>query len=473
MLNRILMALGVAFILPACGGSSDGLSNAGSGPAGTDEGTVTLLVGDGPIDEFDQAVLEVSQILLLATDDSAHPLLEAPATVDLLELENISELLVESAVVPAGTYNKIRLEIDSITLNRTDTNGDVIPGESETVDVPASGRIDLNPRGAFSIAEGDSLELEVDVDLEGAVRRNQDGSLRFRPVVFINRIGDNFRGRNSRTHGVMRELDVAAGTLQLCEVRRLSSDDDQRLDRCVAVTTDEQTLFVNSLAETIVFEALIDGEEATVFGRYQDRSINAAIIAVGERNTFRNLEGEVVNAPDSNGLFEVIVDDLRGVEEDQTISVSLAENSPIFSDDDNEFVPVLGDLQPGVEIEARGVLTEDSTGSLLFRAFFLHIEREDDDDEGEDEDEEVLVLGTVESIDLDNELIVLRDSEQNEFCLLVEDDVDVVRVSSDGQSTQSTEVDLRDIVVGDSLEVAGERDDDEECIEAEDIVILT
>ena len=457
--------------LTGCGGGGSSSSSASSAGASA-SGSVSLLIGDNPIDDYDQAILRVEQILLLAEEDSAPvELLTDGISVDLLALQNISELIVDGNTVAAGTYSKIRLQVTSITLNITDENGVVIPGESVIVDVPASGKIDLNPRGSIVVAEGGELVLEIDVDLESSVKRNAGtGELRFRPVIFIDRIDGSNRGRTSRLFGVMRNIDAASGTMELCNAKRLSADNDNAMGECVKVTFNEDTLLVGETAGVLANEDLLAEDAATVYGQYRDDALAANVIAVGERDSFQELEGDVSELPNDRGAFVVTSDDLDGVAEGSTVAVRLVEGAKIIGDD-KQSVGNLDTLTVGSEIEARGVLGEDSNGGLTFAAFILHIEKEDDES-AEDGGEQLELTGTLEAIDLQAGTFTIIDGDGASLCIAIDDDTDFFRVTSLGDSSESSEITAAELAAGLLVEVSGERDSGEDCVEAEDVVLL-
>ena len=479
VVRSILLSL-AALALVACGGSND---SATLSQAETDASSVSILIGDGPIDEFDQAIIETTQIVLIGEDDGQLELLSEPVSIDLLALENISELVIDDVTVPAGDYSKLRLVVSSITLNRTDDDGVIIPGESVEVDVPSSGRLDLNPRGTITVPEAGNLALEIDVDLDSAVRVQNNGGFRFRPVIFINSLSDDNRGRITRLHGVVRNIDTAEASLELCNSVRLSSDDDANLGRCVQVQLTDTTEYFDETAEPISLAELIDGEEATVFGTYRNRRISAQIVAVGERRNFSNLEGEVSNVLTEGELFEVVVDDLRGIAEDTPIQVRLSSGAIVVNDDDDEdnSDPASAtSIVIGEEIEARGLLTETDDGAPLFIAFIVLLDNDEDEDEddeseedGDDADEDIELVGSISSLDLANDRLTLIDDNQTEVCVLLDEDTELFRIETTEDSTQSTEIALADLTEGLSIEVSGELDDDsaEQCVEAENIVV--
>jgi hypothetical protein len=83
MLRAFSITLFSLFLI-ACGGG-------GSGP---NTGTVTVAITDASIDDYDEALLELSSVTLIGAGGQETELLEGTQTIDLLKLRNVSELLL-------------------------------------------------------------------------------------------------------------------------------------------------------------------------------------------------------------------------------------------------------------------------------------------------------------------------------------------------------------------------------------------
>jgi hypothetical protein len=76
----------------------------------------------------------------------------------LLELRNEDLLLTVKKRIPAGFYEKIRLEIDDIR-----SEGGPCDEPGKYFKLP-SGKIDLNPRGGIFVKSGQTLSIRLDID---------------------------------------------------------------------------------------------------------------------------------------------------------------------------------------------------------------------------------------------------------------------------------------------------------------------
>lgn len=174
-----LFALAVAavFALSALGCGGGGSAGAQAGDSG--QGTVALYLTDGPTDEFDHIWIELSEILLIPSDDSRPQVVfqtDDPQPIDLLALrDGVAQLLCVDPEVPAGSYSKIRLEVNAIAGEKE--------GRTITFNLP-SGKIDLNPDQEIIVDEDQTLSIELDIDAEKSIHI-AGPNYNFRPVVFV------------------------------------------------------------------------------------------------------------------------------------------------------------------------------------------------------------------------------------------------------------------------------------------------
>jgi hypothetical protein len=92
-----------------------------SGNSGSATSQVRVMLTDAPADYIESAVVTISRVYLVPGDDDTKsvdllPVSAGPATYDLLDLrEGIEALLAEKAVAP-GTYQQLRLVVESATV---------------------------------------------------------------------------------------------------------------------------------------------------------------------------------------------------------------------------------------------------------------------------------------------------------------------------------------------------------------------
>ena len=179
-------SLTAGFVLGGCGG--DGGSGGGSSST-AGSGTVALFLADGPEDDYDSIFITVCKVSLIPPENNPNRsevvIFESDECfrVDLLELQNEDLLLTVKKRIPAGFYEKIRLEIDDI---RAEGEGPCASND-KYFKLP-SGKIDLNPRGGIFVKSGQTLAIRLDIDANKSINLHEagnSGKCIFRPVVFV------------------------------------------------------------------------------------------------------------------------------------------------------------------------------------------------------------------------------------------------------------------------------------------------
>ena len=456
MLRKWFCFTVIAVLLSACGGGGGGSSAPATTPTTPPAtGSLTVLLGDGPVADYDGFLLHIDRVVLLGDDGQDDVVLkDTPSVVDLLELRNITELLIDEEVV-AGTYSKIRLEVSRIEAITRDDDGNVL--ESVDVDVPANGKIDLNPQGDFEIAEGDDLVVEVDIDLERSVRVHETGNglLKFRPVVFVRILDALERQRLIRLFG---QIDnIADDGFDLCRIDRLSDRVDEPVDRCVPVEIADDVRVFDAAGMPIDFADLANGDMVTVFGRVrfgtESETVIAHVIASGEAGAFAHIGG-VVTSPLTDGAFEVSRES-RETDELRSRTVELVDRALIL-DDDGQPTPDTAIVE-GAEVEVFGVDVDGGN----FVGIIVWIDSEDEPE---------VVSGQVVSINLADSTLTLENDDGRQ-CVAFDDDTTFLQVVEDDETAEVMELSVEDLADGLTAEAFGEPG--EECLAADEIVFET
>jgi len=467
MLARALLLMLVALV-SACGGGGGGAERDMAGAAGQvaapapDKGVIKVFVGDGPVDDFDQVLMEVTEMRLLSDDGQDVVLLDQPVTIDLLQLRNVSELVVDKEI-EARTYSKIRLLVNSITLVKLDDTGAV--EEQVAAKVLANGKVDLNPQQDIVISPGEDLVVFVDFALDRSVHvvANGKGEYRFRPVVFVKVIDAADDARLTRLFGHMEDIDTEDGTLSLCDVQLLSGSNELPEEECLPVKFGAQTLLIGADGLPIGPEALINGNFATVLARFhwglevEDSYYEALLIAVGEEGNFQQLFGHVAT-PVTDGVFELVPDDPDAA---ANVEVHLVDGALVLDDDNQPVGPEA--IQPDREAELWGLSVTEGEQEF-FRTFLVHL---DDADVAQDS-----VAGTLLSIDLEKDQLLLQDADLNEVCVQLDDDTAYYQLDENNERVEGGEIVIGDLPVGQNtaIEAFGEFEEGG-CLDADEVVI--
>jgi len=371
--------LAATLALGGCGGGGGGDSVLGA-PAARNA-TVSILLADAPSTQWDQAIATVTSVQLIGSAGTVT-LFSGSRTLDLLKLRDFSELFAVSDQVPAGSYSKIRLQVTNLELRDLDDAGNVI--DSQRTQLVGNGKIDLNPRGPFTLQGGDVVFVELDFDMDKALKLTTTGGGRIilRPVVFVNIRTLQPDGRLARIHGRVTDINAGAGALRLCQSRFASAEPPPPVGQdggfgavhCVTVRTDGATGIFDSDGLPQDFTGLAVGEAVTAIGRLrpldatrqgrgdddfgyrgQPLALDAVIIEEGPFGTFRRVRGTADSAVDpGTQVFGLGVAPGQGFSTGTVLPVQLYDASRIFNRRGVELHAA--DIEPGDALLADGVL---------------------------------------------------------------------------------------------------------------------
>ncbi len=267
-----------SLVLFACGGGSS--SSSGTGSTETTTGSVAVLVTDAPSAEFKAIEVTITGISLIDDDDNLVEIWSMPSgqIIDLLELETEAELFALASDVPVGLYNKIRLYVSAVELvNFDDSRIDV--------DVPASGKIDLNPRGHFYVSADETLVVQLDLDANKSIHLVNPSHYRLRPVVFVDILTAVDIGRLVRLPGEILSIDSVNNQFVLLYQNRE-----------FLIHVDNVTLYFGTQGTTTTFANLAAEDLVTVIGHFRIGSddgqpeFDAVLIEEGD---YQRLRGTV------------------------------------------------------------------------------------------------------------------------------------------------------------------------------------
>lgn len=478
--------------LAACGGSAGTTDNpVEQTPPQT--GTVGIFITDSPSDRFDKILVQVTQVALLGSGPPVT-VFEGDITVDLRQLENNGELLSLSDDVPPGTYSKVRLYVNDIVLVDVDSDGTTILEEIHPK-IPANGKIELNPRGPLSVAAGETLLLQIDIDAEKSIKYHEtgNGEWRFRPVIFVESGDHDDFGRLTRIYGRIDALDNEELDFRLCQTELLSDDDDsddyEEDEHCIQVSVKEDTGLFGETGDPIEFGALMEGDFATVAGLVQnddddmtdmdedsDRDddsdsdsdsdgddapfeIDAVVVMQGDKGTFKPYKGRVNEGLNvDTGEFTIDLDPDQGIESDGALLSLFQDGTRVF---DKRGMPLEPNaIAPDVRgyFEGRLVLSDADPDVLKTALIVLDLSPSGDE-----------VLRGEISTPNDGGFNLITD--MGDRCVATDNDTEVFLIlPDDGNGIRSMRGMLGDLAIGQSVDVYGEEENDG-CFEAETIIV--
>ena len=271
-IGSILIGCVLISTLVSCGGSSDSQSTATT----QGRGTVGILLTDKPADPslFSAINLSIVRVELLGSEDNGKVTLYSgdPITADLLKLKNEAIPFAFNDDVPAGEYCKIRLILDDLELVLADdTPDDDTDNETDHPHLPGNGKLDLVARDCFMVEAGQTVTIQLDMDAGNSIHVNENKKgFKFRPVVFVDVLSQDFDSKLLRISGEITEIDATERTLLLCKAIPVRLSDDLK---CAKVYLGDNSAFFDNLthegAPRSLDELLIDdkiGQQATVVG---------------------------------------------------------------------------------------------------------------------------------------------------------------------------------------------------------------
>jgi hypothetical protein len=177
------------FLLGGCGSGGGGGGGSTSFSGGSGSGSVALLLADNPSDDYKSIFLYITRVSLIPSRGNPYVLFESDRTagyrVDLLKYREKDFLFTVRDRVPAGFYNKIRLEVSKV---EAQAKSGLNPVPCETNIKLPSGKVDLNPQGGFYVRSGQTLGIRLDIDANKSFALHEagnSGKCIFRPVVFV------------------------------------------------------------------------------------------------------------------------------------------------------------------------------------------------------------------------------------------------------------------------------------------------
>lgn len=148
----------------------------GCGTRPLDSSRVEVLLTDAPADEADQLMVAFGRVDLVPSDaeDEAgvHTVTDSAGELDVLELRNGEAELLGGVDVPPGTYDQIRLVVESARLE--------FDGGAESFDVKtpsgAQSGLKINVDPPLLAEAGATSEIVIDFDVSRAVVETPPGS---------------------------------------------------------------------------------------------------------------------------------------------------------------------------------------------------------------------------------------------------------------------------------------------------------
>jgi hypothetical protein len=169
-LSRSLLAIAVVAglgLVASCNITGGGASGA--------MGKLNVLLTDGPTDDWQEVSVVLKSISLHRHDGNswedvwtADPANLAAGKINLVDMSGVATILTENATIPVGTYNMMKIVIDTDPATMTlldDQENPIDPANITVVDPSGKGEIKVDLSPAITVAEDGTETLLVDFDL--------------------------------------------------------------------------------------------------------------------------------------------------------------------------------------------------------------------------------------------------------------------------------------------------------------------
>lgn len=177
-LSVLMILLLTAVLIPGCTAitSTSSITSSSQSPSSTSNlpdgmGKLVVNVTDPPPPDMDSVMVVVENLEVHKAGGPWTTVAEDMEPFDLKLLENRVDLLA-TAIVDAGIYTQIRLDVESVTI--------WVEGEEHIAKVP-SGKIKLV--GSFEVVDGEETEVTLDFIGAESVIVTGNGEYIFKPVI--------------------------------------------------------------------------------------------------------------------------------------------------------------------------------------------------------------------------------------------------------------------------------------------------
>jgi hypothetical protein len=386
--TRFLLAAAAAILVCACGGGGGSGGGSSNPTPSAQTGTVTITMADAPVDGYSKVIMDITQIRFLSDAGQDILVLDEPKQIDFLALSNFSEVLIKREVV-AGTYDKIRLILSSLTLVKTDAAGNVT--QTDSVDLHGLQKIDINPQGPFQIRGGQEIIINLDLNLDRSihiVKAGNSDKVLFRPVIFASISGQDAFDHLFRVEGTIDSIDRDLGTLKVCDIRHVSDSgahSPDPMDVCVFTDPDDNTSYFDTDANPMSdgLGGLDVNDPVVMYGKFDPAAATdtfvPAVIAMGSRDSYdreRGISSDFVpDAGDPTAPGTMNLDEVSSICLLAPVprTVGVAAQTAVFSEDVNGDATRIArtDIERCRESETEGLVVNAGTPNEFLRSFVV------------------------------------------------------------------------------------------------------
>jgi hypothetical protein len=163
MKKSLVLALACSAFVACSGGSS--------APTQDSTGTINIAITDAAVDTVSEVWVEFTGVTLKPrTGDEVVETFDPPKTINLLDLQDgKTAALLPDTVVPAGSYNWMRLGVNAEFDNVMDSYALLDDGSQVELRIPSGSQSGLKLVSGFTVTQNASTNLVIDWDLRKAL----------------------------------------------------------------------------------------------------------------------------------------------------------------------------------------------------------------------------------------------------------------------------------------------------------------
>ena len=144
--------------------------------AACEDGSLDLAIADAPVDGATAVVVRFTGVELEPDEDDTERFdFNPPLDIDLLRLSGgDSQLLLDGAGLPSGTYRRIRLRVDAS--RGSGASYVETPQGRRLLVLPDNAGNGLTLEGSFEVPDDETAAYTIDFDLRRSIREPEDSS---------------------------------------------------------------------------------------------------------------------------------------------------------------------------------------------------------------------------------------------------------------------------------------------------------
>lgn len=204
-IHKLILCLIISINLLACGGSGDDTTMGRASPTGA----LTLNITDAVIDDAKEVWVEFSAISLQPSNGTSFEItFNSVKKINLLALQGtLFTDLVDQVIVPAGTYDWLRLHVNATEDGVFDSYITLLDGNIYELDIPSGSQSGLKINTGYEVILNKKLNMMVDFDLRKSIILSSE-KYKLRPSLRL--------VNTDNTDTITGDIDISLLTAAVC-----------------------------------------------------------------------------------------------------------------------------------------------------------------------------------------------------------------------------------------------------------------